>query len=86
MARDTQRRVAERLPGRRHPTPGRVAENHRPPRYRLLAAAAALPERPAPELREEFERNCPTCGRVVVFTVVSGRGATQYLIEDHPCT
>ena len=75
------------MPGarRRHPAASRAGENIRPPRYRLLTAAAALPRRPAVDPSESFERDCPACGRPTVFTQVHGDTGVDYLIEDHDC-
>jgi hypothetical protein len=60
-------------------------ESSRPPRYRLLTAAAALPQRPAVVPNESFERECPACGRVVMFTQVHHADGIEYSIEDHAC-
>ena len=70
---------------RRHPTGARVGENTRPPRYRLLAAAAALPQRDAVRPSESFERDCPGCGRLIRFTQIHGDTGVDYLIDEHAC-
>ena len=70
---------------RARPTPVRTRESLRPPRYRLLAAAAAIPQR-APELpTETFGADCPACGREVAFTQLHGDAGVEYSIEDHDC-
>ncbi|MBE7189829.1 hypothetical protein [Jatrophihabitans endophyticus] len=77
--------MPSRRADRRGPLPDRVGENPRPPRYRLLAAAAALPQRESARPSESFERDCPACGRLVTFTQTSGDAGVEYAIEDHDC-
>lgn len=63
----------------------RTGENPRPPRYRLLAAAAALPQRESIRPSESFERACPACGQVITFTQLHGDEGVEYRVEDHDC-
>lgn len=70
---------------RRHPSGARVGENPRPPRYRLLTAAAALPQRSSVPPSESFERDCPACGQLITFTQIHGDTGIDYAIEEHDC-
>lgn len=71
---------------RARPTRIPVRESLRPPRYRLLTAAAAIPRR-APEVpTESFRADCPACGREVTFTQVHTDAGIEYTIEDHDCS
>ena len=60
-------------------------ENLRPPRYRLMMAAAALPQRKPERPSESFEADCPACGRTVLFTQLVTDDGIDYAIEDHDC-
>ncbi len=70
---------------RERPSRPRVRENTRSPRYRLLAAAAAIPQRQPEPPSESFEANCPACGRAVTFTQVHTAAGIEYAIADHTC-
>lgn len=69
---------------RRAPVP-RVRENLRPPRYRLLTAAAAIPRRATEVPTESFRADCPACSLEVTFTQVHTDDGIEYTIEDHAC-
>lgn len=68
----------------RHRAP-RPAESTRPPRYRLLTAAARIPQREPDAPWVRFERDCPACGKPVMFTQVVVDDAPEYVVAEHDC-